>query len=52
MYELWITQGQGEGKISEFKTLAQALYEANKINSNQEGSVAIRYPDGQWHAWS
>jgi hypothetical protein len=44
-YEVWMTQGQGGGKVAEFDTLAEA--EAHVKEHEGEGSFGIKF-DGRW----
>jgi hypothetical protein len=50
MYELWMSQGQGEAKVAEFETLEQTLVKYYEVKG--QGAFAIKYPDGQWHKWN
>lgn len=46
MFEVWMTQGQGECKGPEFPSLREA-YDYVKEHLG-EGSFAIKNPDGSW----
>jgi hypothetical protein len=50
IYEVWITQGQGGGKVAEFPTRKQAL--AYIKEHKGEGSFAVKLPSGKWYDWS
>lgn len=49
-YEVWMTQGQGEVKVAEFKTLREAC-DYCRPRAGVDGSYAIKRPDGTSFEW-
>jgi len=51
-FEVWMTQGQGTGDepVEKYDNLEDALAAVKEMKD--EGSFAIKYPDGQWHEWN
>ncbi len=51
MYEVWMTQGQGDCLVETFDTLDEAITCAQEGIDNKEGSFGIKY-SGTWiHKW-